>query len=46
MYCNGEGTCIETSYSILKQENGLTKAAAQGNKLAINALKQLDKAGV
>ena len=33
-------------HRILKLENGLTKAAAQGNKLAINALKQLDKAGV
>jgi TPR repeat protein len=42
MYCNGEG--VETSYT--KAREWLTKAAAQGNKLAIDALKQLDKAGV
>jgi TPR repeat protein len=42
IYANGEG--IETSYS--KAREWWTKAAAQGNKNAIDGLKQLDKLGL
>ena len=42
MYVNGDG--IEISYS--KEREWFTKAAAQGNENAINALKQFDKHGI
>ena len=42
MYVNGDG--IEQSYS--KAREWWTKAEAQGNEIAIEALKQLDQLGV
>ena len=42
MYANGIG--IETSYS--KAREWFTKAAAQGNEIAIDGLKLLDKKGL
>ena len=42
MYASGDG--VEQSYS--KAREWFTKAAAQGNEIAINALKQFDEHGI